>query len=345
MSKRVHGRANDIRKATNNKITVPTDKVKTYAEIQAYNKLIGFLISNSAITQYPELLGKIKSDVKSKEDFDRVANCLRRDAAKYKEIYLNFTTNIKPNFTIDISEQEKLLKEAIESVDALSINSTDSELVHSALKKIGAASHALIFLQQTKIDLLFHWKNNVTISFNEMYQTLPDEIKRKESVKKSLLLISPFASQTSANVGNIISAENNIKVLSANELQVLRDQVLQMVFNKKPLDDINLYQGKRVGGEDAVRFFKTHYAPFIIPGCEVIFAPDLKAIDEKLLIALRNECRHGVLVPIGTRSQKTDALIQGRFTDEKFSARKAHLAIAYRELRNAKAEILQSKPA
>lgn len=137
-----------------------------------------------------------------------------------------------------------------------------------------------------------------------------------------------------------ISRKEPFLKLSKLESQARRDQVLEMVLKKKPIESVPAYAGKIAHG-GSVEFFKKHYAPYIAPGCEVIFASDLKAIDEKLLIALRNECRDGLQVPIGNRSDRTDALIEGRFIDDELSSQKAHLAMAVRELRHANTEVSQ----
>jgi len=126
--------------------------------------------------------------------------------------------------------------------------------------------------------------------------------------------------------------------LSQEEVQSRRDQVREMVAKEAPIEQIPLYMGKRAHGE-AVTFFKTHYAPYIARGQEVIFAPELMKIDHSLLLALRNECRTSAcLIPIGTVSDRTDALMQGRFVDGKHSLRAARAAASVRAFREKQQE-------
>ena len=120
-----------------------------------------------------------------------------------------------------------------------------------------------------------------------------------------------------------------LPALSKEEGQARRDEVREMVALKRPAEGIPLYEGKKIHGE-AVPFFRAHYNSYIIQGQEVIFAPDLRVIDEKLLLALRNECRNGIPMPIGDRWKKTEAVHSGRFIDESSSIRKALVAMAFR---------------
>jgi hypothetical protein len=115
--------------------------------------------------------------------------------------------------------------------------------------------------------------------------------------------------------------------LTSQEVQELRNQVLRMLAAKKPLDGIPSYQGKRSVHGDPLSFFMKHYEMYVKAGQEVIFAPELKVIDEKLLIALRN---HTKVMPLGDRSQRTEAISIGRFKDDSNSLAKASVAMARR---------------
>ncbi len=123
-----------------------------------------------------------------------------------------------------------------------------------------------------------------------------------------------------------ISKIESIRTLSKEEVQSLRYKVIEMVESKNPLSEIPHYMGKKIHGE-AIPFFQTHYSPFISHNQEVIFTPDLKAIDERLLNALRNECRDGIQMPIGNRSDRAKALNGGRFMDYEYSAMRSYIAI------------------
>lgn len=123
-----------------------------------------------------------------------------------------------------------------------------------------------------------------------------------------------------------------LQPLSKKEVQTRRDQVLQMVATKKPAPGIPLYEGRRA--VPAVAFFQANYAPFVIS--DVIFTTDLKTIDPALLTALRNECRNGVPMPLGTKSDRTSAISAGRFVDDEASLRKSLVAVAQREARQGK---------
>lgn len=104
--------------------------------------------------------------------------------------------------------------------------------------------------------------------------------------------------------------------LSKEEIQVRRDQVRMMAAQGKPLEGIPVYEGKDKHGE-AIKFFTTNYAAYIEPRYETIFATDLVNIDDRLLRAIRNKCRGGTPSPIGTASDLSKALVEGRFLDGK----------------------------
>jgi hypothetical protein len=112
-------------------------------------------------------------------------------------------------------------------------------------------------------------------------------------------------------------------------LQDLREEVLKMVKLKKPTEGIPLYRSKPKDGS-AVEFFLKYYGKYNKEKSVVIFAPDMKRIDERLLIALRNECRDGIALPIGDRSDRIDALARGDFADDADSVEQASRAIAFR---------------
>lgn len=113
------------------------------------------------------------------------------------------------------------------------------------------------------------------------------------------------------------------KGISSIEVQVLRDQVREMAAKERPLHGVPAYQGKRKHGP-AVEFFKNHYAAYIHPENMVIYGPDLTAIDPKLMTALRNECRVADSpMPLGTRSDRTMAILRGRFSDGKMAQKSA----------------------
>lgn len=113
-------------------------------------------------------------------------------------------------------------------------------------------------------------------------------------------------------------------------LQHLRDEVRAMVKNRAPMYGIPQYAGFREHG-DSRAFFCEHYRKYAVAGSEVIFTPDLKAIDERLLNALRN--LHARNLPLGDVSQRTDAIAAGRFSDGEDSLKKALVSISFRERR------------
>ena len=121
------------------------------------------------------------------------------------------------------------------------------------------------------------------------------------------------------------------EVVRNKETQNLRNEVLQMVANKVPGNGIPPYQGRRSDHGDAVTFFVDHYKRYTQDGQAVIFAPDLKAIDERLLIALRNQC--GGALPLGDRSDRTDAIAAGKFVDAEDSKRQALVSVSHRSRR------------
>lgn len=121
-------------------------------------------------------------------------------------------------------------------------------------------------------------------------------------------------------ISNITDVEPHIpKILSLTpeEVQKRRDEVRDMAYKGKPKDGIKLYPGRKIE-PDAVAFFKKEYSGYIVPNQEVIFQPELHAIDAALLAALRNDCRSpSNPMPLGRVQERTDARLEGRFSDGK----------------------------
>jgi hypothetical protein len=208
----------------------------------------------------------------------RIARHMRDRANQYQAFYIQFKGTIKPRHN-DISEHEITLKDALLAVKRLPKQPTDPEVVHDALRKVSAAAHALIFLQQTEIDLL-----------------RAELAKRDEQIEQ---LRRP------GSKGRI----------AEQEVQALRDEVREMVYREMPIEGIPRYQGLKKSG-DPTLFFKTQYAQYIEPGREVIFRQDLVAIDSKLMSALINQTRNGGVLPLGTVTDKMNAMFAGRFAHE-----------------------------
>jgi hypothetical protein len=118
-----------------------------------------------------------------------------------------------------------------------------------------------------------------------------------------------------SDIVDVQSREPIVLTLTSQEVQRRRDEVRAMERAGKPKNGIPLYPGKKAA-PDAVVFFKEHYADYIVPGQEVIFASELMAIDPPLIRALRNECRNpSTPMPIGTVEDRTLARNAGRFFD------------------------------
>lgn len=264
---------------------------------------------------YPGMEVKLNPNKLKFSDMQRVANRLYTDLPKYQQIYSQFTHTITNNFSHNIDTEKRILHEAIKSVEKLNPRIKSVEDVHDALKKVSAAAHALVFLYEAEREISM-----------QKYIILENKNKKLEADFQKF--------KESLGIGKI-DASNRIEdtLLSQEEVQTLRNQVLQMVENKKPLDGIPLYQGKRSGHGDALSFFTTYYKLYITTGQEVIFAPELKAVDERLLLSLRNECRNGIPMPLGDRSKRTDAINSGRFVDDPQSQIKSIVACAMRRRR------------
>jgi gas vesicle protein len=189
--------------------------------------------------------------------------------------------------------------------------------VHTAIKKANQAAHALLFFSITEI---------------ELSREKIDKLKKdnEKLLAENLLLRNVNKSSNISDVSFKISPE------LVSQCQKLRDEVLKMVENKRPLEVIPKYAGKHIHGA-ALEFFKNKYVNYIKKDYEVIFSSDLKLIDEKLLVALRNECRDGTQMPLGTREQRTNAIRLGIFSDGKSSHQKASVAIAMRGVRSTAA--------
>ena len=142
---------------------------------------------------------------------------------------------------------------------------------------------------------------------------------------------------------NITDAEvltPTVLLLSPEEVQERRDEIKRMVYNGKPDDELPLYPGKKYA-PDAVLFFKKHYSRYIVKNQEVIFAPELMAIDAPLMRALRNECRNpSNKMPIGTIEDRTDARNMGRFSDGKNASISTRSAIQKRRNKEAVSAVL-----
>jgi hypothetical protein len=234
----------------------------------------------------------------------RIARHMRDRANQYQAFYIQFKGTIKPRHN-DISEHEITLKDALLAVKRLPKQPTDPEVVHDALRKVSAAAHALIFLQQTEIDLL-----------------RAELAKRDEQLDQFKKTTHDRHQERAITVA--------VKNLAKSQVQALRDEVREMVFRGKPSKGIPVYRGLRGGDLDAMAFFLSHYKRYISRGQEVIFQSDLSSIDPKLMSALRNQCRGGIEMPLGTKSAKVDAVIAGRFAHESVSKESIYRAVKRR---------------
>ena len=172
------------------------------------------------------------------------------------------------------------------------------------------------------------------------YETLKQSLNTLTNVQgEDCVILSKEVAQHISKLLELqnIPSENTIEQittmipkLSKEEVQARRDEVREMAFKGKPKDGILLYRGRRGGDADAVSFFMKHYSIYIEPEQEVIFAPELAAIDPSLLSSLRNECRSTVNpMPIGTVEDRTNARIEKRFFDGARTERSTKVA-AYR---------------
>lgn len=97
-------------------------------------------------------------------------------------------------------------------------------------------------------------------------------------------------------------------------LQHLRDEVRAMVGSGKPLHGIPLYRGRPVDGDSGV-FLQNHYDRYLPgDGNNTLFMNDLRYIDGRLAQSIANDSR-GKSLPIGTRSDLMNSLLQGKFLD------------------------------
>jgi hypothetical protein len=113
------------------------------------------------------------------------------------------------------------------------------------------------------------------------------------------------------------------------DTRALRNEVERMVEKQNPnVAGIPKYPGGMA--DNAKLFFETYYSKYNQKGCEVIFATDMKHIDARLMRALRAAYKKAEDLPIGGRTDRTDALAEGRFgrVDEQ---KRAISAIGHRE--------------
>lgn len=227
------------------------------------------------------------------ETLRRITSHMRAQVYQYEQIYHHYITDIKDNFQA-INHAAKEFQDVLDCVRKLPEKPTDPELVHNALRKVGAAAHRIIFLQKAEIESL------------------------KSQLAKALgvdLLIET----AQKNDGE------HIESLTKYELQSRRDEVRKMISSEYPLNGIPRYEGKNISGT-AIEFFKKYYEKYIAHSNEVIFAADLAKIDDRLLRAIRNEARNGIPMPIGTISDLLNALETGRFIDGKDTQRRVYNA-------------------
>lgn len=308
MSNRINNRARDIALAKIDKKQVLNGSQHTPVESRNRKTInLNSSIYNKSIERYHELASNITKNINN-NDLERIKKYLLQDYQKYKLIHQDFVSNIKPNISLNADECfkcEKLLRNAIVSVERLSTDN-NKELIHNALKEVNAAAHALLFLYVTEMEL----------------SRAKTQLLQQENEKLTLSLRLRLEIE--------VSPDNQGKTLTKQELQNLRDQVREMVNFEAPREGIPRYGGKPIHGA-AIDFFLTHYKPYVVSGQEVIFAPDLGWIDERLLTAIRNECRAGSVSPIGRKELLTQALIDGRFTDGKRTKSRVWSAKTYRK--------------
>lgn len=240
------------------------------------------------------------------ETLRRITRHMREQVYQYEQIYHHFIIDIKDNFQ-DVNDAVNEFQDVLDCVKKLPEKPTDPELVHNALRKVGAAAHKIIFLQKSEI----------------------------ESLKKQLA--NALTGKFSVEATNIDT--EFITPLSKYELQSLRDEVRKMISSEFPLNGIPRYEGKNTHGT-AIEFFKKYYRKYISREHEVIFAADLAKIDDRLLRAIRNEARNGTPMPIGTVSDLLNALETGRFIDGKDTQKRVHNARMQANIRKSASALI-----
>ncbi len=168
---------------------------------------------------------------------------------------------------------------------------------------------------------------------NELFEKiLTDALKQLQSIewggtKNVRDLIMSTTQRISDELGISAIAQESIE---RKKSQNLRNEVLEMVHNRWPLFGIKKYRWFREDG-DAKIFFINNYSKYTQYQYEVIFAPDLKKIDERLLNALRN--LHRKDMPLWSVEDRTNAIVWWRFIDDKKSLKRALVSVDFRERR------------
>ena len=103
----------------------------------------------------PKLARRAHADNEARllnETLARIARHLRERIAHYQSFYSEFKKRIPKLDNQHLAgEHIATLEDAIESVKKLSSTPTDPEEVHDVLRKVSAAAHALVFVQQEQI--------------------------------------------------------------------------------------------------------------------------------------------------------------------------------------------------
>lgn len=134
------------------------------------------------------------------------------------------------------------------------------------------------------------------------------ELLRTSVTKNSIQQVTETNGHSSPELRSTMSAKPDMP------LQPLRDEVRAMVAAGKPLNEIPLYRGRPMDG-DSVSFLKKHYVRYLPgDGNDTLFMNDLRYIDGRLARSIENDSR-GQSLPIGTRSNLMDSLLQGKFLD------------------------------
>jgi hypothetical protein len=247
---------------------------------------------------------------------------------------------------LTVSQRKKIPKEptqlaSIQSSIAQSGENNSEIGTKNKLLHVITVSKSKVIYENSQHDLLDDLRKVSSVNGESVVILQTEKAERLIRILEGIQISDLISDANLADLFDTEPTEEKVPKLSAEEVQARRDEVREMAFKGKPKDGIPLYKGLRGGDRDAVSFFKEHYAPYIVPGQEVIFASDLSDIDSKLIDALRNQCRNGVVMPLGTKSDKTTAIINGLFFDGSMAARSAR----YKGIRqaNTKQETVSSE--
>jgi hypothetical protein len=156
------------------------------ADLEQYARF-GIFLTMVAANSDPHALAMIQAHAHLVQrdlsaNLGRISKHLRERLAKYEQIYSSLKNAIDPNSSLHPNTVAMFasFEEALNAVATLPKVPNDPEVVHSALKKVSAAAHNLISLQEHQISEL---KRKLDEKAKNEAKLLSDKVKQEEQIK------------------------------------------------------------------------------------------------------------------------------------------------------------------